>query len=217
MSVPQRCVGPPVTSPQRLLNAPWMQDTKDMGLRWTCECAGTRTTQEDMWMWLKKQTKQNKNRNFLHPTADGVQGSSCTRCSRALLPSGTGNRCWCCAWSWQEITTSRLQSGRTAQTPWKIWSATFANVTNRYKDSWQADESNSPCLLSADLSDVGGGPKAAIHSQGRSQPLFLFPVCCGRGARVQSLQAVQGERLIPATMSCSRHRRAKSRVAWTWH
>lgn len=56
MSVPQRCVGPPVTSPQRSSNAPWMQDTKDMGLRWTCECVQTRTTQEDMWTWQKKNT-----------------------------------------------------------------------------------------------------------------------------------------------------------------
>lgn len=158
MSVPQRCVGPPVTSPQRSSNAPWMQDTKDMGLRWTCECVQTRTTQEDMWTWQKKRT------HFLHPTADGVQGSSCTRCLRALLPSGTGNRCWCCAWSWQELTTSRLQSGRTARTLWKIWSATFGKETNQHEDLWQADESKSPCLLSADLPDVGGGPKAAIHS-----------------------------------------------------
>lgn len=45
MSVPQRCVGPLVTWPQRLLNAPWMQDTKDMGLQWTCGCTETGTTQ----------------------------------------------------------------------------------------------------------------------------------------------------------------------------
>lgn len=43
--VPQRCVGPLVTSPQRLSNAPWMQDTKDTGPRWTCECAQSRLTQ----------------------------------------------------------------------------------------------------------------------------------------------------------------------------
>lgn len=48
MSVPQRCVGPLVTSPQRLLNAPWMQDTKDMGLQWTCECTVRRP--EPHWM-----------------------------------------------------------------------------------------------------------------------------------------------------------------------
>lgn len=58
MSVPQRCVGPLVTSPQRLLNAPWRQDTKDMGLQWTCECTETGTTQNDMWMWSLKKKKE---------------------------------------------------------------------------------------------------------------------------------------------------------------
>lgn len=53
--------------------------------------------------------------------ADGVQGWSCTRCWQALLPSGTGSRCWCCAWFWPESMTSHLQSGRTAQTQSKTW------------------------------------------------------------------------------------------------
>lgn len=132
MSVPQRCVGPLVTSPQRLLNAPWMQVTKDMGLQWTCECTETGTTQNDMWMWfffLKK--------NWLHPSADGVQGSSCTRCLRALPLSGTGNRCWCCGWSWPELTTCRLRNGRTVQTPLKIWSATFeTSIHMKIWDEW---------------------------------------------------------------------------------
>lgn len=48
MSVTQRCVGPPVTWPLRSLSAPWNQDTKDMILLWTCECA-ERTWHRRLW------------------------------------------------------------------------------------------------------------------------------------------------------------------------
>ena len=55
--------------------------------------------------------------------ADGAQVSLCTLCWRALLPSGTGNRCWCCAWSWVGSTTSPLPNGRIARTPSRTWYA----------------------------------------------------------------------------------------------
>ena len=55
--------------------------------------------------------------------ADGVQASLCTLCWRARLPSGTGNRCWCCVWSWVGSTTSLLPNGRIARTPSRTWYA----------------------------------------------------------------------------------------------
>lgn len=58
---------------------------------------------------------------------------------------------------------------------------------NPHEDSEQMDKSILFVFVSADLSDVGGGPKAAIHSYRRSQPLFLLPVYCSWGATVQSI------------------------------
>lgn len=99
-------------------------------------------TAVDMWVCTEQNQAERyvnviEKKSGLRPTADGVQGSSCTRCLPALLPSGTGNSWWCCAWSWPGVTTSRLRSGRTAQTPLKIWSATFeTSISPKICDRW---------------------------------------------------------------------------------
>lgn len=50
-----------------------------------------------------------------------------------------------------------------------------------------------PTTTTTDLPDAGGGPAEEVHGYGRPQPLLLFPVRRGRGARVQPVQTFQGE------------------------
>lgn len=221
-SAMQRCVGPLVTSPRRSSSALWTQGMQDMGPLWTCECSEAKITirrhlsimyKPDLLLvcvyrwssgvimytllagsppfWHRKQMLMLRmilagNYDFSSPEwedrSDTVKDLVRFFSPPLLL------LVWLCKMKKinnnliiEDILSLSTFTDSVLVSPCDIWS----HLTLKFNKTLH--------VVSSDLSDAGGGPKAALHSHGCSQPLVLFTVCGGRSATVQSIQALQGE------------------------